>query len=94
MDDLKFEFLDLVDQGSGCEIKVSRFCHYPLQHLKKNISQAYSRARQASGVEDFGRNYCNLYNLMVGTGLLHHKSGGGPNNIGCPQFSNADCDIY
>ena len=72
----------------------------PLTELKelrtKHIlyTQGYSRSRTTS-VLDFSTNYCNLFNLMDGSGLTQDPAlTGDTNDDICVQWSTADCDIY
>jgi len=44
---------------------------------------------------DYGTNYCNLFNLMDGSGLVNDPSfSEDTNDRICTQRSSADCDIY
>merc|ERR1712038_1229784 len=44
---------------------------------------------------DFGTNYCNLFNLMDGSGLTQDSAyTEDTNDYQCTQYSSADCDIY
>ena len=44
---------------------------------------------------DFGTNYCNLFNLMDGSGLAQDPGfTEDTNDFECTQYSSADCDIY
>merc|ERR1712079_901074 len=43
---------------------------------------------------DFGTNYCNLFNLMDGSGLTQDSAyTEDTNDYQCTQYSSADCDI-
>merc|ERR1712223_292379 len=54
----------------------------------------YSRSRTTS-VGDFGTNYCNLYNLMDGSGLTQDAAFTEETSTAiCVQWSTADCEIY
>merc|ERR1712018_621445 len=54
----------------------------------------YSRSRTTS-VLDFGTNYCNLFNLMDGSGLTQDPAlTEDTNDDICVQYSQADCDKY
>merc|ERR1712154_111611 len=54
----------------------------------------YSRSRTTS-VLDFRTNYCNLFNLMDGSGLTPDPAlTEDTNDDICVQWSTADCDIY
>merc|ERR1711953_84604 len=44
---------------------------------------------------DYGTNYCNLYNLMDGSGLVNDPAWSeDTNDRKCTQYSDAQCDIY
>merc|ERR1711935_296738 len=44
---------------------------------------------------DFGTNYCNLFNLMDGSGLTQDPTlTEDTDDFQCTQYSSADCDIY
>jgi len=44
---------------------------------------------------DFGTNYCNLYNLMDGSGLVNDPEWTeDTNDRKCTQYSEVQCDIY
>ena len=61
-----------------------------LQHL-----QAYSTSDLWYAVLDFGTNYCNLRNLLDGTGLS--DSNGfveKTSNADCTQYEDRDCTRY
>ena len=56
--------------------------------------QAHSKSQTLS-LLDYGTNYCNLYNLMDGSGLvLDPEFTEDTNDRICTQRSTADCDIY
>ena len=58
------------------------------------MSQAYSRSETLS-LLDYGTNYCNLFNLMDGSGLVNDPAYSEETNDRiCTQWSTADCDIY
>jgi hypothetical protein len=58
------------------------------------VFQAYSRS-QTFSILDYGTNYCNLYNLMDGSGLILDPAYTEETNDSiCTQYSTADCDIY
>jgi len=50
---------------------------------------------QTLSLLDFGTNYCNVYNLMDGSGLTSDPGfGEDTNDSRCTQRSSANCDIY
>merc|ERR1712010_314287 len=53
----------------------------------------YSRSRTTS-VLDFGTNYCNLFNLMDGSGVPQGLLTEETNDDICVQYSTADCEVY
>ena len=56
--------------------------------------QAFSQSETLS-LLDYGTNYCNLYNLMDGSGLvLDTDFSEDTNDFICTQRSSANCDIY
>ena len=58
------------------------------------IFQALSRSTPES-ILDFGTNYCNLFNLMDGSGLTQDPAyTEDTNDAVCTQWSKADCEIY
>merc|ERR1719410_1765208 len=58
------------------------------------LVDAYSRSETLS-LLDYGTNYCNLFNLMDGSGLVNDPSFYEETNDRiCTQWSTADCDIY
>merc|ERR1719471_718570 len=58
------------------------------------LVDAYSRSETLS-LLDYGTNYCNLFNLMDGSGLVNDPSFYEETNDRiCTQRSTADCDIY
>nr|XP_054768643.1 uncharacterized protein LOC129276267 [Lytechinus pictus] len=55
----------------------------------------YSTSETWYAVLDKGTNYCNLHNLITGSGLDETKGYTENTNDGqCTQFSSADCDVY
>merc|ERR1712002_263938 len=58
------------------------------------LVDAFSQSETLS-VLDYGTNYCNLFNLMDGSGLaLDEAFTEDTNDFICTQRSSADCDIY
>ena len=58
------------------------------------LVDAISRSTPES-ILDFGTNYCNLFNLMEGSGLTQDAGySEDTNDAVCTQHSVADCDIY
>merc|ERR1719352_1362345 len=58
------------------------------------LVDAYSVSETLS-LLDYGTNYCNLFNLMDGSGLVNDPAfSEDTNNFICTQRSSADCDIY
>jgi len=58
------------------------------------LVDAYSVSETLS-LLDFGTNYCNLFNLMDGSGLANDPAfSEDTNDFICTQRSSADCDIY
>jgi len=58
------------------------------------LVDAYSQSETLS-LLDYGTNYCNLFNLMDGSGLTNDPSfSEDTSNSQCTQWSTADCDIY
>merc|ERR1711953_1428885 len=58
------------------------------------LVDAYSQSETLS-LLDYGTNYCNLFNLMDGSGLVNDPAfTEDTNNFICTQRSSADCDIY
>jgi hypothetical protein len=62
--------------------------------LLNSVFQAYSRS-QTFSILDYGTNYCNLFNLMDGSGLILDPAYTEETDDSiCTQYSTADCDIY
>ena len=56
--------------------------------------QAHSISETLS-LLDYGTNYCNLYNLMDGSGLVRDPEWSeDTNDRKCTQYSEVQCDIY
>ena len=61
------------------------------------LYQGYSRSTIGYAVFDKGTNYCNLHNLVVGSGLTNTTRYGykeDTDNSKCTEYSSADCDKY
>ena len=58
------------------------------------LTQGYSTSELYYAILDKGTNYCNLHNLVVGSGLIHHGFKEVTNDSVCTQYSSADCDQY
>ena len=87
VDDLTFTFIP----GDGCLVDVRNYKSLKFFILK---IQAYSQSETLS-LLDYGTNYCNLFNLMDGSGLVNDPSfSEDTSNSICTQWSTADCDIY
>merc|ERR1719412_421617 len=58
------------------------------------LVDAFSQSETLS-LLDYGTNYCNLFNLVDGSGLvLDPMFSEDTNDLICTQRSSADCDIY
>ena len=107
VDDLTFTF---IPNDSGCLVDVSIINLIKVSEISINIffnqdflkyfksiydsPQAYSESETLS-LLDYGTNYCNLFNLMDGSGLaLDPAFTEDTNDLICTQRSTADCDIY
>ena len=62
--------------------------------ILQTFIQAFSQSETLS-LLDYGTNYCNLFNLMDGSGLVQDSAyTEDTNDFICTQHSTADCDIY
>lgn len=60
----------------------------------KYFTQANSKS-QVFSILDFGTNYCNLFNLMEGSGLTKDPGYSEETNDNiCTQYSSSNCEIY
>ena len=61
-----------------------------------NILQGYSTSEVFYAILDRGTNYCNLHNLVVGSGLNATMYGfkEDTDNSKCTQYTSANCDKY
>ena len=56
---------------------------------------AHSSSNTWYAILDFGTNYCNLHNLVVGSGLANATDFSETTSDSvCTQYSKADCDTY
>ena len=56
---------------------------------------AHSSSNVWYAILDFGTNYCNLHNLVVGSGLINISGFTEKTSDSvCTQFTSADCDVY
>ena len=72
---------------------------YVIFSIKIIISskQGHSTSEVFYAVLDDGTNYCNLHNLVVGSGLTNTTKYGFKEvteNSKCTQYSSANCDKY
>ncbi|KAH9503220.1 hypothetical protein Btru_068497 [Bulinus truncatus] len=59
------------------------------------LVNGYSRSQTWYAVLDYGTNYCNLHNLITGSGLNETKGFTEETNNGrCTQYSSANCEKY
>lgn len=57
--------------------------------------KGYSRSETWYALLDMGTNYCNLHNLITGSGLDTSEGySESTSNSKCTQYSSADCDVY
>ena len=66
-------------------------------YLSTNYIQGFSTSEIPYAVLDEGTNYCNLHNLVVGSGLANGTVYGfkeETDNSICTQYTSANCDKY
>ena len=108
IDDLTFTFevSQSTSEDVKCVVKVLYLCNYASSTisckshsmLKIGIISFWLQANSISetlSLLDYGTNYCNLYNLMDGSGLVNDPAWSeDTNDRKCTQYSDAQCDIY
>ena len=92
---------------SNSSTKIEAVHETPEKHYKDDLTftfklddkpcavKGYSQSELWYAVLDYGTNYCNLHNLIIGAGLDKMKGyKENTSNDDCTQYSSADCDKY
>ena len=86
----------LIERMNICIITFDPLC-FVLYNVFTIFTQGYSTSEVIYAIFDKGTNYCNLHNLVSGSGLTNTTRYGFKevtHDSVCTQYSSADCSKY